>query len=204
VIQNFSFFGVILKGGWTIIILFVLSIIVIGILLNRRSYFKKNLRRREDVLDSLSPYLNRKNFSEALETTERNGSFLDKIIHAGLSAKVDKSDPLQAMEREAKVQILLLEKRLPLLATIGSIAPFVGLFGTVLGIIHAFEDLALANSGGAAVVSQGIAEALICTAAGLFVAITAVFFYNIFQARLNVAAQEAEVVISEISERLEN
>ena len=86
-------------------------------------------------------------------------------------------------------------------ATIGSTAPFVGLFGTVLGIIRAFRDLALANAGGAAVVSQGIAEALVATATGLFVAITAVFIYNWFQSRLNEIAQEAEIVISEMNER---
>jgi biopolymer transport protein ExbB/TolQ len=204
VVQNFSLFEVILKGGWAIGILVILSIIVFAILLDRRSYFKKNLKRREYVMDSLRSYLHRKNYSEALEAADRNGSFLDKVIHAGLTAKTEKTDPAQAMEREAKTQLIRLEQRLPLLATIGSISPFVGLFGTVLGIIRAFQDLALANSGGAAVVSQGIAEALISTAAGLFVAITAVFFYNLFQARLNVAAQEAEIVISEMTERLEN
>lgn len=201
---NFSLLEVILKGGWAIGILAILSIIVFAILLDRRSYYKKNLKSRKDVMDYLGSYLKPKNFSEALETAERNGSFLDKVISAGITAKAEKNDPIQAMEREAKVQLLLLEKRLPLLATIGSIAPYVGLFGTVLGIIRAFQDLALANQGGAAVVSQGISEALISTAAGLFVAITAVFFYNLFQARLNVAAQEAEIVISEVGEKLEN
>jgi biopolymer transport protein ExbB len=203
VAQNFSLFEVILKGGWAIGILVVLSIVVFAILLDRRGYYKKNLKRREAVMDALRSFLHRKNFSEALETVEKNGSFLDKIIQAGLLAKTAKTDPVQAMDREAKAQLIRLEQRLPLLATIGSIAPYVGLFGTVLGIIRAFQDLALANSGGAAVVSQGIAEALISTAAGLFVAITAVFFYNLFQARLNVAAQEAEIVISEIGEKLD-
>jgi biopolymer transport protein ExbB/TolQ len=203
-IQNFSMFEIILKGGWAIGILILLSIIVFAILWDRRGYFAKKLKRREAVMDLIQSNLTRRNFSEALEATERNSSFLDKIIHAGLLAKTEKKDPAQAMEREAKAQLILLEQRLPLLATIGSISPFVGLFGTVLGIIRAFQDLALANSGGAAVVSQGIAEALISTAAGLFVAITSVFFYNLFQARLNVAAQEAEIVISEMTERLEN
>lgn len=203
-VQNFSLFEVILKGGWVIGLLFILSIFVFAILLNRRGYYKKNLKGREEVMDSLRSYLSKKNYSEALEITEKNGSFLDKVIHAGLAAKTEKSNPTQAMEREAKVQLLSLEQRLPLLATIGSIAPYVGLFGTVIGIIRAFQDLAMANSGGAAVVSQGIAEALFSTAAGLFVAITAVFFYNLFQARLNTAAQEAEIVISEVGERLEN
>ncbi len=201
--QNFSLFEVILKGGWAIGILVVLSIIVFAILFNRYGYYKKNLKSREAVMEPLNAFFHRKNFSEALETAERNGSFLDKIIQAGLQAKTAKTDPIQAMDREAKAQLIRLEQRLPLLATIGSIAPYVGLFGTVLGIIRAFQDLALANSGGAAVVSQGIAEALISTAAGLFVAITAVFFYNLFQARLNVAAQEAEIVISEIGEKLD-
>jgi len=203
VAQNFSLFEVILKGGWAIGILVVLSIIVFAILFNRYGYYKKNLKSREAVMEPLNAFFHRKNFSEALETAERNGSFLDKIIQAGLQAKTAKTDPIQAMDREAKAQLIRLEQRLPLLATIGSIAPYVGLFGTVLGIIRAFQDLALANSGGAAVVSQGIAEALISTAAGLFVAITAVFFYNLFQARLNVAAQEAEIVISEIGEKLD-
>jgi len=202
--QNFSLFEVIFKGGWAIGLLAIMSIVVLAVVWERRGYFKRNLKGREGVLEGLKSYLHRRNFTEALEATERNGSFLDKIIHAGLLAKNEKNDPEQAMEREAKAQLILLEKRLPLLATLGSIAPFVGLFGTVLGIIRAFQDLALANSGGAAVVSQGIAEALISTAAGLFVAITAVFFFNLFQARLNVASQEAEIVISEITERLES
>ncbi|HEY5039316.1 MAG TPA: MotA/TolQ/ExbB proton channel family protein, partial [bacterium] len=146
-------------------------------------------------------FLNRKNFQECSEACDRNGSFLALVVKAGLTAKADKTDLRQAMEREAKIQLLRLEKRLPLLATIGSIAPFVGLFGTVLGIIRAFRDLALANAGGAAVVSQGIAEALIATATGLFVAITSVFIYNSFQARLNEMAQEVEIVISDINER---
>ncbi len=201
---NFSLLEVILKGGWAIGILVILSLIVFAILFDRRSYYKKNLKSREEVMAALGAFLKPKNFSEAMETAERNGSFLDKVIHAGLLAKLEKTDPVQAMEREAKTRLLLFEKRLPLLATIGSIAPYVGLFGTVLGIIRAFQDLALANSGGAAVVSQGISEALVSTAAGLFVAITAVFFYNLFQARLNVAAQEAEIVISEIGEKLDN
>ena len=203
-VQNFSLFEVILKGGWVIGLLFILSIFFFAIIFKPRGYYKKNLKGREDVMDGLRSYLSKKNYSEALEITGKNGSFLDKVIHAGLLAKTEKSSPTQAMEREAKAQLISLEQRLPLLATIGSIAPYVGLFGTVIGIIRAFQDLAMANSGGAAVVSQGIAEALFSTAAGLFVAITAVFFYNLFQARLNTAAQEAEIVISEIGERLEN
>jgi biopolymer transport protein ExbB len=200
--HDFSLLQVLLKGGWTILLLIIMSVLVFGVLFNRWKFFRQSSRKREEVMAELEPFLDRKNSQESLEACDREGSFLAKVIRAGLQAKSDRADLRLAMEREAKIQILRLEAHLPLLATIGSIAPFVGLFGTVLGIIRAFRDLALANAGGAAVVSQGIAEALIATATGLFVAITAVFIYNWYQARLNEMAQEAEIVISEINERI--
>ncbi len=201
--QDFSLIAVMMKGGWTIGVLILMSIVVFAVLWERWIYFKARFKGREEVLADLEPFLNKRNYQECMEACDRNGSFLARIIRAGLKARADKMDVAQGMERETKIELLKLEQRLPLLATIGSIAPFVGLFGTVIGIIRAFRDLALANAGGAAVVSQGIAEALIATASGLFVAITAVFIYNWFQARLNAMAQEAEIVISEISERIE-
>ena len=200
--HDFSLFQVLIKGGWTIGILILLSIVVFAALYERWNYFKRNFQGREEVMAGLEPFLNRKNHQECVEACDRNGTLLAKVVQAGLRARADKMDLVQAMEREAKAQILRLEARLPLLATIGSIAPFVGLFGTVLGIIQAFQDLALANAGGAAVVSKGIAEALFATATGLFVAITSVFIYNLFQAKVNTISQEAEIVISEMNERL--
>ncbi len=202
--QDFSLVAVMVKGGWTIGVLILMSIVVFAILWERWRYFRARFKGREEVMAGLEPFLNKRNYQECMEACDRNGSFLARIIRAGLKARADKMDIPQSMERESKIELLKLEQRLPLLATIGSIAPFVGLFGTVIGIIRAFRDLALANAGGAAVVSQGIAEALIATASGLFVAITAVFIYNWFQARLNAMAQEAEIVISEISERIGN
>jgi len=201
-IQDFSLVQVILKGGWVIGFLMILSIVVFAVLYDRWQYFGENLQTLEKIWDSLESYFNRKVWQEGLEACDRNGTFLAQIARAGIQAKLAKQEVVSAMEREAKSRLLKLERRLPLLASIASIAPFLGLFGTVLGIIRAFKDLALANAGGAAVVSQGIAEALIATAAGLFVAITAVFIFNTFQARLNTAAQEAEIFISLVSEKL--
>jgi biopolymer transport protein ExbB len=77
-----------------------------------------------------------------------------------------------------------LEKHLGILGTLGNNAPFIGLFGTVLGIIKAFADLAKNQGGGAAVVMAGIAEALVATAVGLLVALPAVVAFNIFQGRI--------------------
>jgi biopolymer transport protein TolQ len=88
----------------------------------------------------------------------------------------------RALLRAAAVEVTKLERRLPLLATTASITPFIGLFGTVWGIMTSFQGIASVGSTSLGVVAPGIAEALIATAAGLFAAIPAVFFYNHFVA----------------------
>jgi biopolymer transport protein ExbB/TolQ len=199
---DFNLLQVMSKGGWTIGLLMVLSILVVAVLIERLGYYRKAFKPLQEILLVLASSLNRSSLKEALEACDKTGGFLSRIARAGILARMEKSDPFKSMERQAKMELLILERRLPFLATIGSIAPFIGLFGTVLGIIQAFHDLTLANAGGAAVVSQGIAEALFSTATGLFVAIVSVFIYNMFQARLNQAAQEAEILISELGEKL--
>jgi len=200
--HDFSMVQMMLKGGWTLWVLLLMSILVFATLYERWRSFKVQYRRREKVLPGLEPFLTKKNLGECLEACDRDGTFLARVVRAGVRASMEKEGTTPAMEREAKAGLLRLENRLPLLATLGSVSPYVGLFGTVLGIIRAFRDLALSNAGGAAVVSQGIAEALTATAAGLFVAISSVLTYNHFQAKLNDIALEAEIVISEVSEKL--
>jgi biopolymer transport protein ExbB len=91
---------------------------------------------------------------------------------------------VEAMASARSRERLDLEKHLGILGTLGNNAPFIGLFGTVLGIIKAFADLAKNQGGGAAVVMAGIAEALVATAVGLLVALPAVVAFNIFQGRI--------------------
>jgi biopolymer transport protein ExbB len=78
-----------------------------------------------------------------------------------------------------------LKRGLWVIGTIGSLAPYIGLLGTVIGIIRAFQDMALHGAGGFEVVAAGISEALVATAAGLFVAITALVFFNYLQVRVS-------------------
>jgi biopolymer transport protein ExbB/biopolymer transport protein TolQ len=114
---------------------------------------------------------------------------LGRVIGAGLNAlrlTPSKDKDLQvesvarALERQAQREVQSLKRGLGLLATVGSTAPFVGLLGTVMGIVIAFQSMALTGSGGLGTVSAGIAEALITTAFGLFVAVPAVWAYNYF------------------------
>ena len=98
----------------------------------------------------------------------------------------------RALLRATTVEMTKLEKRVPFLATTASITPFIGLFGTVWGIIVSFQQIGAAGSSSLAVVAPGIAEALIATAAGLFAAIPAVYFYNHFTNRVKHFGSEMD------------
>ena len=98
----------------------------------------------------------------------------------------------RALLRAAAVEVSKIERRLPLLATTASITPFIGLFGTVWGIMTSFQGIASVGSTSLGVVAPGIAEALIATAAGLFAAIPAVYFYNDLTSRVKALANEME------------
>ena len=96
-----------------------------------------------------------------------------------------------------------MRRRLWALGTVGALSPFVGLFGTVVGIIRAFSDISASEVGGFAVVAQGVSQALWATAGGIFIAIFSAGLYNVFQARGNEALVEVKLVVDEFVEQLE-
>ena len=98
----------------------------------------------------------------------------------------------RALLRASSVEVNKLEKRLPFLATVASITPFIGLFGTVWGIMMSFQSIGAQGSTDLSVVGPGIAEALIATAVGLFDAIPAVYFYNHFSTKVKTYASEMD------------
>jgi biopolymer transport protein ExbB/biopolymer transport protein TolQ len=155
--------------------------------------------------------------TEALRLCEQHtGSPIARVLKAGLATMIDQGNPVTsgerlsrrldscrgAMQRTTASEISRLERYLGSLATLGSISPFVGLFGTVLGIIKAFEAIARTGSGGLGTVSAGIAEALVATAAGLFVAIPAVIAYNYFVGRVKLFANAMDSAASEMVDKL--
>ena len=118
-------------------------------------------------------------------------------LHAGPTFDRVTAAAREAMQRATAAEIERLEQHLTALATLGNISPFVGLFGTVIGIMRAFEAISRTGSGGLGTVSAGIAEALVATAAGLFVAIPAVTAYNHFVSRVKNYATEMDATCSE-------
>jgi biopolymer transport protein ExbB/biopolymer transport protein TolQ len=122
-------------------------------------------------------------------TDLKGGGYLGRVIGAGLgafkvapqNADIATESVARALERQASREVQTLKRGLGLLATVGSTAPFVGLLGTVMGIVTAFQKMAESGSGGLGTVSAGIAEALVTTAFGLLVAIPAVMGFNFLQ-----------------------
>jgi biopolymer transport protein ExbB/TolQ len=119
-------------------------------------------------------------------------------LHAGPTFDRATAAAREAMQRATAAEIERLEQHLTALATLGNISPFVGLFGTVIGVMRAFEAISRTGSGGLGTVSAGIAEALVATAAGLFVAIPAVTAYNHFVSRVKSCATEMDAACSEL------
>ncbi len=181
-----------------VIVMLIMSIYSIWVMIERFYTFQKAKSESLKLLGALSNVLTRGDYQQAIDITKKyKQSHLAKVISAGLlefeaarrdKRTVDPEVPLEAarqgMDRTAMITVAELKENLGVLATIGATAPFVGLFGTVIGIIHAFQKMAT-SGGGIASVSAGIAEALVTTAFGLFVAIPAVWAFNYFQNRID-------------------
>src|SRR5689334_2850818 len=188
--------GGLAKG--VVVLMMIMSVYSIWVMVERYITFTKAKNQSLKLLGALSNLLTRGEYGQAIEVTKKyKDSHLAKVIAAGLlefeATRRDKrqADPevaveaaRQGMDRTAMITVAELKENLGVLATIGATAPFVGLFGTVMGIIRAFEGMAK-SGGGIASVSAGISEALVTTAFGLFVAIPAVWAYNYFQNRID-------------------
>ncbi len=199
-----------LRGGATLVILAACSVYSLAVILERALAYRRVAGRVTALRAEVDEALAAGKVAEALASCEaRAGHPVARVFAAGLAALQRALDAhfalvpgpalaatLEAIRgataRETADQIAGLERRLPSLATLGNVSPFIGLFGTVLGIIRAFEAIAATGAGGLAVVSAGIAEALVATAAGLFVAIPAVIAYNYFVSRVKAFAQEMD------------
>src|SRR5574340_1267404 len=179
-----------------VVILFIMSGWSIGVMIDRAMAFSAARKQSRSFAPQVAGALREGKIDEAIKVAERNKkSHLAKVVTAGLQefkAHSESSDipgeiieaSRRALERAEAIVHAELKRGLGGLATIGSTAPFVGLFGTVVGILNAFRGIATSKATGLGAVAGGIAEALVTTAVGLFVAIPAVWMYNYFTNRI--------------------
>ncbi|MEZ5399780.1 MAG: MotA/TolQ/ExbB proton channel family protein [Bryobacteraceae bacterium] len=186
--------------GWmakaVVIILFIMSAYSIGVMIDRLMAYSAARKQSRLFAPAVAGALREGKLDEAIKIADRyKKSHLAKVVVAGLQefkAHQLSSDipgeeieaSRRALERAEAIVHAELKRGVSTLATIGSSAPFVGLFGTVVGIINAFKGISTEKSTGLGAVAGGISEALVATAIGLFVAIPAVWMFNYFTTKL--------------------
>jgi biopolymer transport protein ExbB/TolQ len=189
-----------LGSTWVMYLLLALSVASIAVMVERWWFFRKRGKGGEELCDAVCDVLEQGDRAEAEGLLRRHESLEAEVILASLRFAQGGPEALQmGMDGEMTKRRRELESGMTLLGTLGNNAPFVGLLGTVIGVIVAFADLA----GGSNKVQMdkvmgGIAEALIATGVGLFVAIPAVVAYNFFQKKIT----DVEDNISSIGKRL--
>jgi biopolymer transport protein ExbB/biopolymer transport protein TolQ len=204
----------------TMMALALFSVYSLSVIGERWWTFRRTRRDSMGLLGRVADHVAQGKLRQALAACEpRTGSHVGVVLASGLreflplecpnpgvrgGPELDRASVAarEAMQRVTAAEIERLEHRLTSLATLGNISPFVGLFGTVIGIMRSFEAISRTGSGGLASVSAGIAEALVATAAGLFVAIPAVVAYNHFVSRVKTHATEMDGAASELIARI--
>ena len=174
-----------------VVILFLMSVWSFGVMIDRGLMYSAARKQSRIFVTQVAAALKNGNLDEAISIAERNKkSHIAKVVATGLSefqsaaGQISDEEVIEATKRGLERSIAIvhaeMKRGLSSLATIGSTAPFVGLFGTVVGIINAFKGISAQKATGLSAVAGGIAEALVATAIGLGVAIPAVWAFNIF------------------------
>jgi len=206
-LKNVGYFG-----GAVMVCLALLSLVSVGVILDKHRRFRTASRESQNFKAEFGKFLHGGEAHALLEAAgQHQNSHTAAVVSAGVheyeGVRKAGGDPIASLElvtsalEDSKAETMInMKKGLGFLATIGSIAPFIGLFGTVVGIINAFQSIASTGSGGMSVVSGGMAEALVSTALGIFVAIPAVVAFNNFTGKL----ENIHVEMNRVSSQLVN
>lgn len=199
-----TFWQLMATGGVTVYVLLALSVFSLAIIIERMVYYLRCGRvSREELMEIVRDEYKKGVFQKVVEVCRVVNTPMARVVEAGVSRKgMDVPALEDAMDRQITIEMSRMERRISIVGTIGSTAVYIGLFGTVLGIIKAFQDIAEKGSGGVSVVINGVSEALICTAVGLCVAVPAVIAYNYFIKRIEDLVRDMEVCASEVVELL--
>ena len=197
-------------GGLTLAVILAASVLVLCVAVERWIALWNISAASRALTDAVGRHLLRGDLAAARGVVERSDTLLADVYRVALE-RVERTRTVTpaveaAVERERAQLGLKMKRNLWILGTIGATTPFVGLFGTVAGIMRSFRELGLdveaGGTGGTAVVMTGISEALVATAAGILVAVEAVILYNYFQSRIGRLTIELRLQIEEFLELL--
>ena len=177
----------------TMIVLALCSIVTVGFTVERLLYFKGSDSNVRSFMVELGNKLKHGDPRAALDYCQRSRTPVGRVMAQGLTHFSQSREALvQRMDTAIDLETVEMERNLGVLGTMSNIAPLLGLFGTVVGIIRAFADIARTGSGGGAVVAMGVSEALMTTAAGIIVAVIATVFFNFFVRRIRTRTAHLE------------
>ena len=190
-------------GGWDMWLLLLLSVVGLAVVIERLVFFASQHGDTKGLLRAIGQKIAGDDIDGAIKICRGQRGMLPRILEFGLlRGEKNRADITDALSIALMEHLNALERNLGIIGTIAVIAPFVGLFGTVLGIIRAFDDIALKGNSTPAVVAAGVSEALVTTATGLIIAVIAVVFFNYFKTRIKAYNQEMIVAANQMAEML--
>lgn len=206
-----SLVGIMKTGSASMWIIVACSVIALAVAIERGIALWGFTAKAKSLADAVTRALYRGDLDDGRAQCERSGSPAADVFLAGLVAASPRPGArsatpagpekiVAAVERERQQVNLKLRRNLWILGTVGATAPFVGLFGTVVGIMHAFRQMAVTGQGGFAVVAAGISEALVTTAGGIAVAIEAVVIFNFLNVHVQKLALQLRLLTEEYLE----
>ncbi|MBV8637040.1 MAG: MotA/TolQ/ExbB proton channel family protein [Candidatus Eremiobacteraeota bacterium] len=199
-----AFIAFLIRGGPAMLALLACSILVVAIIFERVVFLSRQREDAEKLIGAIKGRLDAGDIAGAIAECSRKPTALSNVLKAGLEREpATQSQVTDALAIATRKYLRPFEQNLAVIGTIAVIAPFIGLFGTVLGIIRAFDDIALRGNSSPAIVAAGVSEALITTAAGLFVAVTAVIFFNFFKNQNRVYREDTLWAAEELADMLE-
>jgi len=188
-VERLTILDLLRLGALTVVPLACLSIIALGIVLERLWRYRGLSKKTRNLTRKVVEALSQRDVSAALATCQATKTPMSDVFQEALRWRNVALEDLDRILATARAENLAeLRRGLWILGTIGSLAPFIGLLGTVVGIMRAFQDMAVEGVGGFEVVAAGISEALVATAVGLLVAIVALAFFNWLQVRVGEIA----------------
>ena|SRR6056297_510197 len=191
------------NGGFLMYPIFFSSLLAIAIFFERMFYLKSIKTSTRKFGNRISDLIRKGNINFAISACRKNISPISQIILAALLKHGSSRDEIkEVIEDTARQEVTILERNLPILATIGNIAPLLGLLGTVFGMIKAFQVVSVVGVGNPEALAGGISEALLTTAFGLSVAIPTIVAYNYLAHRVDRQIKEMESTSVEILELL--
>lgn len=189
-------------GGVILIFLSCVSIYCLAVILRGLYTFRKISKYYDGLRQKMNIFRKSGDTTAVRDYCLNEESPASAIILSVINSRTSRAEKREFAGRSTDKYITDISSKIAVLATIGSVCPFVGLFGTVLGVMRAFHDLSLSAAAGPTVVAQGIAEALVNTAAGLFVAVPAVVFYNWFANKANDFSSDLSWTAEQLIEAL--